>query len=461
MRGSGNEGIHISSLVFFIVGIVLIVGGFIFYTGSCLSRCYDDFMLAEADFKECEKNAGQLQAASDALTACIRHFAVTADTAYLDSYLAEADSGRRERAQEELHATLEGAAALEGAAPSEEAAAFDRAKSESDLLMDMEYHAARLVLAAIDADMDGLPPRLRDYPLTGEEADMDSERLLQQALLLVFGQEYQSLKDSIDGNLAEFSRAVLEQGDRQVQETAGRLERLIWMQRAGIGVVIAVILLFGVLTYRQIAVALQRQVKAITENMRLEEKGVYELRYLARTYNARDESRTEEEQRLRKKAEHDALTELVNRGTFEMLLKSRIESGSKGEGAFLLVDVDVFKGINDSYGHAVGDAVLKRVAEVLVDNFKDRDIIARFGGDEFAVWLTNLDRVYAGFIEQRIADINRKLSQAEGDLPPVTLSVGGALSREEDSFQEIYRRADKMLYEVKKNGRSGCMVDMD
>lgn len=449
MRRSENEGIHISSLVFFIVGIVLLVGGFILYTGNCLSGCYEDFMRAEAEYGECEKNAGQMQDASDALTAHIRHFAVTADRAYLEAYLAEADSGRREQAQEQLRAT------------EEEAAVFARAKSESDLLMDMEYHAARLVLAAEDADMTGLPWRIQDYPLTGEEAGMDSDRLLRQAILLVFGQEYQSLKDRIDSDLAEFSKAVLDRANRQVQETAERLEGLIWMQRAGVAAVIAVILIFGVLTYRQIAVALQKQVKAITDNMLLEEKGVYELRYLARTYNARDKSRTEEEQRLREKAEHDALTELVNRGTFEMLLKSRIENKGKGAGAFLLVDVDVFKEINDSYGHAVGDAVLKRVAEVLVDNFKDRDIIARFGGDEFAVWLTNLDREYAGFIEQRIAEINRKLSQAKEDLPPVTLSVGGALSREGDSFQEMYKRADKMLYEVKKNGRSGCMVDMD
>lgn len=429
-------------------------------------------MQAEAEYAECEKNARQMQDASDALTAHIRRFAVTADMACLEAYLAEADSGRREQAQEKLHAALRGAAALEGAgalegtavdeaAIAEEAAVFDRAKEESDQLMDMEYHGARLILAAIDADMDGLPPRLRDYPLTEEEAAMGSEQLFRQALQLVFGQEYQSLKDSIDSDLAQFSQAVLDRGDRQVQKTAESLRRLIWMQRAGILIVIVVILIFGVLTYRQIAVALQKQVRAITDNVLLEEKGVFELRYLARTYNARDKSRTEEEQRLRKKAEHDALTELVNRGTFEMLLKSRIESRGKDAGAFLLVDVDVFKEINDSYGHAVGDAVLKRVAEVLVDNFKDRDIIARFGGDEFAVWLTNLDREYAGFIEQRIADINRKLSHAENDLPPVTLSVGGTLSREGDSFQEMYKRADKMLYEVKKNGRSGCMVNMD
>ena len=125
------------------------------------------------------------------------------------------------------------------------------------------------------------------------------------------------------------------------------------------------------------------------------------------------------------------------------------------------MDVDIFKEINDNYGHAVGDAVLKRVAEVLVDHFKDRDIIARFGGDEFAVWLTNLDREYGGFIEQRIDEINQVLSRPQDDLPAVSLSVGGAFSRQGDSFQEVYKRADEMLYAVKKNGRRGCMVNME
>lgn len=449
MQRFKNGGIHIGSLVLFIVGIVFIVGGFILYTGSRLGSCYEDFMRAEANYRECEKNARQMQDASDALTASIRHFAVTADRVYLDSYFEEADSGRREQAQGNLRAT------------EEETALFDQAKGESDLLMDMEYHAARVVLAARNADMGGLPRRLQEYPLTEAEINMGSEELLQQALYLVFGQEYQSLKDRIDSDLAAFSEAVLGRESREVLETAERLERLIWMQRAGIAVVIVVIILLGVLTYRQIAVALQKHVKAITENMLLEEDGVFELRHLARTYNARDKSRAEEEQRLREKAEHDALTELVNRGTFEMLLKNKIETRGKDAGAFLLVDVDIFKEINDSYGHAVGDAVLKRVAEVLVDNFKDRDIIARFGGDEFAVWLTNLNREYAGFIEQRIEDINRQLLQSRDDLPAVTLSVGGAFSREGDSFEAVYRRADEMLYAVKKNGRRGCMVNTD
>lgn len=449
MRISKDGGIRVSSLCFFIVGIVLLVGGFILYTGGCLSSCYDDFMRAEADYRNCEENARQLQEASDALTAYVRQYALSGDRKYLDAYFAEASSGRREQAQENLHAT------------GEEAEIFARAKNGSDLLMDMEYHAAKLVVTAQEADLADLPQEIQGYSLPEAELAMGADGMLRQALVLVFGLDYQSLKDSIDANISDFSEAVLTRESLKVQETAQRLERLIWMQRLGIIAVIVVIVLLGVLTYRQIAVTLQRHVKAIMENALLEEKGVYELRYLARTYNAMDKTRTEEEQRLREKAEHDALTELVNRGTFEMLLKNKIELKGRDAGAFLLVDVDIFKEINDNYGHAVGDAVLKRVAEVLVDHFKDRDIIARFGGDEFAVWLTNLDREYGGFIEQRIDEINQVLSRPQDDLPAVSLSVGGAFSRQGDSFQEVYKRADEMLYAVKKNGRRGCMVNME
>lgn len=449
MRISKNGGIRVGSLCFFIVGIVLLVGGFILYTGGCLGSCYEDFMRAEAEYRNCEENARQLQDASDALTAHVRQFTISGDRSYLDAYFAEAVSGRREQAQENLHAT------------GEEAAIFDRAKSGSDLLMDMEYHAAKLVLMAQGADLTEFPEQIREYSLSEAELAMGTDAMPAQALALVFGLDYQNLKDSIDADIAAFSGAVLEREGFKVQETAQRLEHLIWMQRVGILVVIVVIVLLGILTYRQIAVTLQRHVKAIMENALLEEKGVYELRYLARTYNAMDKTRTEEEQRLREKAEHDALTELVNRGTFEMLLKNKIELKGRDAGAFLLVDVDIFKEINDNYGHAVGDAVLKHVAEVLVDNFKDRDIIARFGGDEFAVWLTNLDREYGSFIEQRIDAINQVLSHPQGDLPAVSLSVGGAFSRQGDSFQEVYKRADEMLYAVKKNGRRGCLVNME
>ena len=153
MRFSKNGGIRVSSLCFFIVGIVLLVGGFILYTGGCLNSCYEDFMQAEAEYRNCEENARQLQAASDALTAYVRQFALSGDREYLDAYFAETSSERREQAQENLHAT------------GEEAEIFARAKSGSDLLMDMEYHAAKLVLAAQEADLSDLPRELQDYLL--------------------------------------------------------------------------------------------------------------------------------------------------------------------------------------------------------------------------------------------------------------------------------------------------------
>ena len=143
----------------------------------------------------------------------------------------------------------------------------------------------------------------------------------------------------------------------------------------------------------------------------------------------------------------DPLTELPNRRAFE----DRV--ATLGEGAepiaLLIVDVDSFKAINDSRGHEVGDRVLARVAKALVEAARDRDFIARFGGDEFAALLPA-----AGIADaHRLAERLRQAVVDSDPEDPVTVSIGVAPLVEGD-LRRALLQADSALYEAKQSGRN-------
>jgi diguanylate cyclase (GGDEF)-like protein len=123
--------------------------------------------------------------------------------------------------------------------------------------------------------------------------------------------------------------------------------------------------------------------------------------------------------------------------------------------ALLIVDVDKFKQVNDTYGHAVGDRVLKRVAEVLKHSFRSVDIICRFGGDEFVVVMTRANSSMKQLVTNKIDTANDILLNPKDDLPPISLSVGVAFSDRENPKGDIFKDADAALYQVKESGRSG------
>jgi diguanylate cyclase (GGDEF)-like protein len=126
--------------------------------------------------------------------------------------------------------------------------------------------------------------------------------------------------------------------------------------------------------------------------------------------------------------------------------------------ALILLDVDYFKSINDTYGHAVGDRVLKRVAEILRSSFRSVDIICRIGGDEFAVVMTRANSSMHQLVLNKINRINDLLQRPKDDLPPVSLSVGVAFSDRKNPRGDIFKDADSALYQVKEAGRKGCRI---
>jgi diguanylate cyclase (GGDEF)-like protein len=159
----------------------------------------------------------------------------------------------------------------------------------------------------------------------------------------------------------------------------------------------------------------------------------------------------------------DELTGLHSRRyLFDIVRRSRPEAAVEGT-SFLMVDVDLFKQVNDRYGHAMGDRVLRRVAELLVSATRDSDIVARVGGEEFAVLLPHTDEETATDVAERV----RAAIASHTSDPPVTVSVGvaslaGALFVEgQDPLERaatLMERADIALYRAKRAGRNRVSV---
>lgn len=171
------------------------------------------------------------------------------------------------------------------------------------------------------------------------------------------------------------------------------------------------------------------------------------------SYALASEIAKRKENSIRYQAEHDALTELLNRRSFEKMLKFYEE----GDGVFALhlVDVDMFKQFNDAYGHSTGDEVLKRVANALKKHYRSGDFLCRIGGDEFAIVMVNTDSELQYEAESRLIDLKESLSKPEGDIPPITISVGVAFSDTVPDNISVFDAADQALYRVKEQGRNG------
>lgn len=170
-------------------------------------------------------------------------------------------------------------------------------------------------------------------------------------------------------------------------------------------------------------------------------------------YVARDIT---EEKLMRRQVEHDSMTGVLNRRAFDQIL--RLMEGEERDFALVLVDVDNFKGVNDNYGHAAGDDVLKRVSKLLVEGFRSIDRVYRVGGDEFAVIMMDVTSKHGYTIENKIAAINRQLAVHDENAPAVTLSVGAAFMDRENPGESLFKDADNALYYVKERGRNGCHI---
>jgi diguanylate cyclase (GGDEF)-like protein len=154
-------------------------------------------------------------------------------------------------------------------------------------------------------------------------------------------------------------------------------------------------------------------------------------------------------------ASTDALTGLPNRRYFDEYVGLMARRRRAGDAAgILMVDIDRFKVLNDTHGHAVGDEVLRAVAAAIVSAVREDDVPARFGGEEFVVLLRNPDPAVAVEVGERIRGAVRGLDLRRLGVPAVSVSVGVAVDDEPDgSIEALIETADRALYRAKRAGR--------
>jgi diguanylate cyclase (GGDEF)-like protein len=172
----------------------------------------------------------------------------------------------------------------------------------------------------------------------------------------------------------------------------------------------------------------------------------------------------EARENMRYKATHDSLTSLLNRGTILELLAGELNRKQRDKHSISIVlgDLDHFKLVNDTYGHIVGDEVLREVARRMLGSVRSYDFVGRYGGEEFLVVLNNCCAV------ETAVDRAEEIRKAIGDSPirttqgsvPITLSLGVSVSRPCDTLplEEILCEVDGALYAAKSAGRNCCRL---
>jgi diguanylate cyclase (GGDEF)-like protein len=153
----------------------------------------------------------------------------------------------------------------------------------------------------------------------------------------------------------------------------------------------------------------------------------------------------------------DSLTGMQNRRYFDDALKEYLDEFRRIDKpvGLMILDLDHFKQVNDNHGHDVGDEVLREVASCLKDMTRYHDVVARLGGEEFAVVAPNMNDQQMMKFAERIRKAISNLTVVSGNVRlKVTSSVGVAVWNGRESAEDFYRRADKMLYEAKRLGRN-------
>lgn len=394
---------------------------------------------AHKTYEDCFTAAVQLTNASDYLASQARSFVATGDRYYLDNYVQEYQTDKhRENALEILHAHTEDKHAYR---------ALSDAYEQSTALADREIYAMRLTADVMG--LDPMPPLLLEVNVDGADAQLPDDEKQERAKNLVLKDEYRRLHEALISNVNTCTDELIKKLQADEDQSEQTLDSLLVNIQIFVGVLLLIILA-NVLANNVLIVRPTRVYSVhIKQHEPLDTLGARELRQVAHSYNVMFSENQRRTVELKHEAETDALTGLLNRGSYDKLLKEH-----KDDAVLILLDIDLFKDVNDTYGHYVGDTLLKHVAACISKHFRNTDYVCRIGGDEFAVIMTESYGIGRETVAAKVEAIVEDLKNPNGETPLATLSVGIAFGNELSVEDDLYFAADTALYDSKRNGRN-------
>ena len=443
-----HTGIQLKTASVFFVIIAFIAAITLLATDIAVTRGYERMEKASDRYIAAQMAASNMESGSDYLTDRVRCFVVTGEIEYLKDFVEEVEvTRRRDRAVEDLTALL-------GSGEHSAIENLNTALTLSNELVEKENLAMRLIIEQGNYNPSDIPDDIKSIQLSPEDRALTPDQMREKARNLVFDNNYMHYKDRIRENVSLCTQALIHSSSQELENASSRLAVLVNFQTAITIVFLMLVLAIVYLITRYVRRPLTQIVEKMQDQEMITPTGVEELRFVTRTYNRILKDNKQAREKLSHEASHDALTGLYNRGAYDLLM----EDADTKHMALILIDVDYFKSVNDTYGHAVGDRVLKRVAEILRATFRSVDILCRIGGDEFAVVMTRVDSSMRHIVLSKMMKANDLLQHPKDDLPPVSLSVGVAFADRDNPQGDIFTDADTALYRVKEAGRNGCQI---
>ena len=436
-----KDGISLRAIyIALVIGAALMAGVMIFLTYHLSTSSVHLAEISEQQI-ELRKAARELMDASDYLTEKVQRFTIHGDRKFMDDYFTEAFKNNR---REEAIATMS-----KGEGADEALKDLKQAMDASVKLMDREYYAMRLVVDA--KGYTDYPEQIKAVTLSAADQALSADDKMSRAVEMVHDDAYYQQKDTIRANM----RASLDELEKMNgQADAAALTALQdEMNVVRIIILIQTLVIFFMvwLTSRLGIHPILNAVEKIKKDKPIPEIGANEFRYLARTYNKMYEVYKNSLEHLNFKASHDELTGAYNRAGYDLLVSSLDLSSSY----LILIDIDDFKTINDTYGHDVGDKVLIKLVQTLKNNFRSDDYVCRMGGDEFVILAVHATAMQQHLLETKIDQINRELADTSDGLPATSISAGIVHGDAASTVDSVMHDADEALYETKRHGKHG------